>query len=167
MPVDDARSGLRPWTWAISEAGAGPDHAAWLSFEESVPDALDEAVRSSDLRGFVAHRHTAPDGRPTLTCIDRFHSAAFRRNLRGRGVTNIWTYRSVQVTGGELLIENGYGGGSGEDVVVQTELIVRLVTEDLPLRLVRWVIGASDTGIRTKSLREGETPDSLLAYLRH
>lgn len=166
MPAGEPGRALRPWSWAVSEAGAGPDHAAWLTFEELRSGALDDAVTESELTGFVAHRHADRDGRPMLTFIDRFHSPAFRRNLSGRGATNIWGYSSIQVRGAELLIENGYGSGFDHELDVQTWLIVRLATSTPELRLASWEIGGSDTGIRTRRLRSGEDAGSLLDYLR-
>lgn len=157
---------LRSWQWKLREAGVGPDHAAWLRFEEDSPGTLEAAVRGARLPGFLPHRHRDASGEAVLTYIDEFHSRDFAKNLSGRDSTNLWTYVSLRVHGSALMLENGYGSGSESELAVQTRLLHRLASRERGLRLVHWRIGSSDTGIALKVLAEGSTGAELEDYLR-
>lgn len=157
---------LRPWSWILREAGAGPDHGAWLRFREEPDGELMETVGRTEMPGFVSHRHRDAAGKLVLTYIDELHSQAFAQNLSGHHRTNLWVHATIQVSGTTLMLENGYGGGARSEVRVQTGLLHRLATEEPRLLLLEWKIAGSDTGIPLKALAEGRTAAELLAYLR-
>lgn len=166
---DSDPNSIKTWCWEIKLKGGGPDYFAELEFDKSFPGKLEEKVRGFNLEGYSYIRVT-PELFPLYEkkrsydlYINDSNLTAFLNNIRRIELTNIWFYSMVEVEENKLLIEKGYGGRD-DYKGVDTKLLRYLVNES-DLSLKSWSIYAGGQGYNHQPFAQGNTPDTLLAYL--
>ena len=148
---------------------AGPDFIFQAAFLPT--NALADAVRSFDFQHFshyaLQDHYCRQHGQ---TCsydiyVDRQNAERLIGNLEGRHNENIWVYHSIEVCGGSLSIERGYGG-YGDPFAAEERALLRWLNEQPQLALQSWQILTGGDGYAYTERAAGSSSAKLLDYFK-
>jgi hypothetical protein len=149
----------RLWCWDLAQSRAGPD---WLLIAHVAAEhagALADLASRADLEGFAP----CDDG-DGHTFIDASNRAAYAGNLAGGAQQNIWVYNLVRVYGDTIEVECGYGGRGESLNRAETAFLLDILAAPT-ITLRSWRVLAGGNGYDFRALREGDSGESLRAYL--
>ncbi|MEM9118950.1 MAG: hypothetical protein AAGD09_13850 [Cyanobacteria bacterium P01_F01_bin.56] len=147
----------RPWYWAITERGQGPDYYFDATFAPQNAAQLAVLVQRYLPTGFVRNEaHTS--------AIQYLNDDAYNKlqALKQREDVRIWFSATIEVYGSRLSIYHQLGGGQDYG---ETSLL-RDLAQSPELTLLQWRVGYGGDGYAHGDAAGGNDDTSLLAYLK-
>ena len=150
---------LTAWT---NRVASGPDLFAlfWVAPEHA--DALRAGVRALALPHFERFEFEDRD-----EYVDATNADAWRHNLASpASATNLWIYHRIEVRGGCVLIERGYGGRSDPAILAsEMRLIAWLIAPPDGVALAAWEFAAGGQGYARQVAHRAHGAAALRAFL--
>ncbi|NEQ43800.1 MAG: hypothetical protein F6K00_09680 [Leptolyngbya sp. SIOISBB] len=145
-----------PWYWRITECQQGPDYYFLATFAPQDSPQLAALVQRYLPQRFVRNE-------ANTAAIQYLDDSTYRKlqALQQGEDVRIWFSATIEVLGPELSICHRLGGG--QDYAEAS--LIRALAQAPELTLCQWRVSYGGDGYAGGNVAQGDSPDSLLAYL--